>query len=513
TGQPLDLSDAVARGSSPIHLEYLSNMGVQASLTVAIVVGEQLWGLIACHHYQPHFVDFRVRNMIKFLGQIASGQLVMQLSNDFKTQQLQTEKVRAQLFEALSQNWDIQEVIQQRDPGLLDLVDAGGAAIYFGETLKTLGDTPPATEIQGLIQELDRLKRGGVFATRSCQNEPLLAGVELPNTVGVLVLCISLAPYECMIWFRPEVREEVLWGGNPSKAVVHTEKGRRLSPRESFEKWKEVVEGQSRPWKSYELEVARSFGEDVKEVIIQKFNELKRLNAELSAAYEDLETFSYTVSHDLRAPLRGIAGFVDILREDYVEGFDERGHELMQTIIDNVGKMNAFITDILALARIGRHGLILNELPVRQIIHQIWEDRTAILPADRQVEFCLPDSMPSVVGDYTLLQQLFENILSNAIKYSQFESPARIEVDYTEDSQSVTYSIKDNGVGFDMKYADRIFEVFHRLVSDEDFKGTGIGLAIAKKVVSQHKGWIWVDSSPGVGTTFYIKLPKRVINQ
>lgn len=502
---PLDLSDSVARGVSPIHIEYLKNMGVRATMSVAIVVDGNLWGLIACHHYQAKLVDFRLRNMVKFLGRIISGHLALQEAHDFREQILQANIVRSRLFEQMSRDWNILEGLLAQKTTLLDLNQSTGAAIYLDGTLHKIGTCPSSEAIIDLIEWLKTEVEETVFHTNHLAAHWPPAYNIRGSASGLLALRIAHTPAEYILWFRPEVIQTVNWAGNPEKPVAKEKEQVRLSPRKSFETWKQLVRETAKPWSRHHLSTAIALRNDIKEIIIQKYQEIRQLNQDLTEAYSDLESFSYSVSHDLRAPLRTIEGFSQILREDYYDKLDDYGRRVLDTISSSVGKMNSFINDLLALAKISRGELVMTKIDLRREIQRLWG---AYDDATRQkVQFTVREDLPDLYAEPTSLRQLLNNIISNAVKYTRSQDQPLIEVGGFHDSGKDVIFIRDNGIGFDPKYGEKIFEVFSRLVSDDEYEGTGVGLAIVKKVMEKHQGKIWVESSPGKGTVFYCAFP------
>jgi signal transduction histidine kinase len=236
--------------------------------------------------------------------------------------------------------------------------------------------------------------------------------------------------------------------------------------------------------------------------------ELERTNRSLEAANADLEAFSYSVSHDLRAPLRHVIGFGEMLEEHARESLDETGRQYLGTITRSASHMTRLIDDLLAFSRLGRGALEkgrvdLNAL-VREVREQVMEHEA---PAGRVVHWQV-GVLSAVEADFALLRQVFVNLFSNALKYSSGRDHTRVDV-ATEvgNDGTVVVTVRDNGVGFDMAYKDRLFGVFQRLHRADEFPGTGIGLANVKRIIQRHGGRVWAEGEPDRGATFFFSLP------
>jgi light-regulated signal transduction histidine kinase (bacteriophytochrome) len=227
--------------------------------------------------------------------------------------------------------------------------------------------------------------------------------------------------------------------------------------------------------------------------------------AQLESVNKDLESFSYSVSHDLRAPIRAINGYTKILKEDYEEILDEAGVNVLQAIIDNSKKMGTLIDDLLAFSKLGRKQVTVSEIDMNDLVYLVKEELL------KDASDCVPvfriAPLIAACGDRSLIKQVWINLLSNAIKYSRYKKEITVEVGSFTKDQLVVYYVKDYGAGFDMQYYDKLFGVFQRLHSQEEFEGTGIGLAIVQKVVHRHQGIVWAESKLEEGTTFYFSLP------
>lgn len=246
-----------------------------------------------------------------------------------------------------------------------------------------------------------------------------------------------------------------------------------------------------------------------KEITERKLAEksLKQRTAELEVANKELESFSYSVSHDLRAPLRAISGFSNILIEDYTDKLDPECKRLLNTIQSNTQKMAQLIDDILTLSRMGRKEIKKINININDLVKSIFEELKPTYP-NREIKLSL-SALPSAQGDPTLLRAVFINILTNAIKFTKTRTSALIEVGGRSLNNENSYYVKDNGVGFEMKYVDKVFGVFQRLHSDTEFEGTGVGLAIVQRIIHRHGGRVWAEGKVGKGATFYFTLPKK----
>jgi light-regulated signal transduction histidine kinase (bacteriophytochrome) len=230
--------------------------------------------------------------------------------------------------------------------------------------------------------------------------------------------------------------------------------------------------------------------------------------AELELANRDLESFSYSVSHDLRSPLRAISGFSKMLFENYADKLDDEGNRLLNIIQDNTEKMENIIEALLALSRIGRKDVELHDIDMYKLAKAVFDEVKAINP-ERKVQFNI-QPLPPARGDLGMIHQVLFNLLSNAIKFTKPLEVPVVRVDGYSDSLNNVYYVEDKGVGFDMQYADKLFNAFQRLHSEDEFEGTGIGLAIVKSIVNRHGGKIWAVGKKNEGATFYFTLPRKI---
>jgi PAS domain S-box-containing protein len=228
--------------------------------------------------------------------------------------------------------------------------------------------------------------------------------------------------------------------------------------------------------------------------------------AELNATIKELEAFSYTVSHDLRAPLRAIDGFSRLLFEDYHAKLDVEGQRLLDVIRNSTVKMGKLVDGLLAFSRLGRQIMGSSMVDMDELAREAFSE-AAVIENEKIVQINF-GKLPPAIGDRVLLRQVFINLFSNALKFTRGREPAIIEAGSRIDGDQNVFYVKDNGAGFDMRYADKLFGVFQRLHAVTEFEGTGLGLAIVQRIVHRHGGRVWAEGKPGEGATMYFSLPK-----
>jgi signal transduction histidine kinase len=232
---------------------------------------------------------------------------------------------------------------------------------------------------------------------------------------------------------------------------------------------------------------------------------------ELAAAYRDLESFSYSISHDLRAPLVFVKGFADMLENDFAQQLGERGLHMVRVIRDGSHNMDEMIVGLLAFSRAGRQPLQLANLDMNAMAHAVVAEARAIHTGpDPRIDI---EPLPPAAADATVMRHVWSNIIGNALKYSSRRAQPEIRISGRVDGDETIYKVQDNGVGFDMRYAGKLFGVFKRLHSVEDFPGTGVGLAIAQRVISRHGGRIWAEGEPDAGACIQFTLPNVATHQ
>lgn len=377
----------------------------------------------------------------------------------------------------------------------------------FENQVHLVGETPAEAEVVRLADWLSESGSGEVFATGALsavyEGGEAIAGW----ASGVLAVSISKLHRSYVMWFRPEVVETVKWGGDPRKPAEPLPGDVRLHPRKSFETWKETVRGRAAAWRPSEVETAAELRNSVVGIVLRRAEEMAELTAELERSNRELEAFSYSVSHDLRAPFRHIVGYSELLREGEGKKLSDDGRRYIDTIIESAHFAGTLVDNLLMFSQMGRNALHPLEVDVGKLAREIVADLGPTLKG-REIEWRVASNLPFVRADLTMLRLVFQNLIENAVKYSRPREKAVIEIGWREGEGEDVFWVKDNGVGFDVKYADKLFGVFQRLHKMEEFEGTGIGLANVRRVVARHGGRTWADGAVGQGATFYFSLPR-----
>lgn len=242
------------------------------------------------------------------------------------------------------------------------------------------------------------------------------------------------------------------------------------------------------------------------EIALYQLNEdLKEKNIDLEMINKELESFTYSVSHDLRAPLRAINGYAEVLQRGYEQNLDDKGKQFLGKVISSAERMEDLIEKLLAFSRLGRRKLNKEQIDMKVLTQDALEDvRTSSPYRIPQLDI---QELPSVQGDKELLRQVMINLISNAFKYSSKKDDAHVEINALRQDHEIIYSVKDNGAGFDMNHAGKLFGVFQRMHGSAEFEGTGVGLAIVQRIVEHHGGRVWAEAEKDKGATFFFSLP------
>jgi chemotaxis family two-component system sensor kinase Cph1 len=499
TGGPLDLSGSVLRGVSPIHLEYMANMGTRSAMSISLVVREGLWGLISCvNHTCPWRVPHATREACEVLGRLTSLQIDALDDRALLALRASRRATVVALATAMRQrtaDGDLLEALFEHPAALMALVAADGAALVSTSDLVTCGATPAPEHIRDIAAKIDARGELGPFATSSI-------GVPFPDTredaSGVLTFALPGTARRRLLWFRAELIKTVDWGGDPTKPIA--EEG-ELRPRRSFAAWREEMRFHSHPWIASDLEAADELRRHAIEIDIER-----RLASEERAVRARDELIA-VVSHDLKTPL------TSILMQAEVMGGGAAGAEdnarLLRVAADRIQRaanhMKAMIDDLLDLAQLEAQRFALHLQPVesRSMVEEAVRNAAPLAEA-KQITLAvqLLDS-PSLSADPERMFRVLSNLLGNAIKFSPVGGTITVRAERIGAELWIT--VVDRGSGIP---ADQLPYVFDRYWQAQPASqvGTGLGLYIAKGIVEGHGGRIWAECSGG-STRFTFTLP------
>jgi len=502
----LDTSKVTIRGVSPIHAEYLRNIGVQSSFSVAIIEDEKLWGLIACHHSRPKFINHKTRGWLRFLSNFISTK--KRTLKNYKTHVSGISNLlnKKKILESVTTTKDLTFVLLKGENNIQTLVPSSGALVMTNGVIEGCGEFPNSAKLNHIVPWLKSLGKFDVKVIQQSSRD-LPSEAYSPLIAGMLIVQLSHLSGDYLIWLRKEKAITVEWAGDPSKTKsFDTVKG-RLTPRKSFDKWKEVVENRAESWTEYEINIANALKIELREQLYHKYNQVVALNSELREAYSQMEVFSYSVSHDLKAPLRSIEGFSQILKEDYSSQLDEHGLQILNIISESIGKMNAFIHEILNYSKLNKSELDVMKVDLNDVIKYQW--KILISDIDSKAELLVAGDIPDVYGDLNMINQLMLNLLSNSLKYIDDGVDPVIKISHNEIENFVVIHLEDNGIGIAKEQREKVFEVFRRLVREDDYEGTGVGLSIVKKVLQRHGGYVVIKDrlDEKQGSRFEFSLP------
>jgi two-component system, chemotaxis family, sensor kinase Cph1 len=505
TGGPLDLSYSVLRSVSPIHVEYLKNMGLTASMSVSLMKGDGLWGLISCAALDgPRLIPYETRASCEFIAEVMSSLLAEKTQLEDYDEKVQTRRLHDRLVSALAQSDNFLSALANEEERVLELMRASGGAISFRGSVALLGASPKPEQVHRLITWLDE-KNTELYETDSLKRDyPDWADLG-PSFCGLLAVKISRSSQgQYLLWFRPEVAQTVTWGGDPNKPA--TGDGLRLHPRKSFAQWKEVVRDKSVPWRADEIGNARDLQRAIADLILSRAERLENLIEELKRSNFELDSFAYAASHDLKEPVRGIHNYADFLRRE--TGLSEKGKARLETIYRLTERMDGLLNSLLEYSQVGRTELALETVDLQELVGQATEMVGPILQ-ERGAEVTVDGTLPKVKADRVRVGQLLANLISNGIKYNE-QTPPRITIGAAPGTGGHVFYVRDNGIGIPADQAENVFRIFKRLHGKDDFGGgSGTGLTSAKAIAERHGGEMWFDSEPGRGTTFFFTLQRK----
>lgn len=510
TQAPLDMSFSLLRSVSPIHCQYMKNMGVLSSMSISLLKDEQLWGLISCGNRQPLLVPQALRTACQIIGEVLSMQISALEEIDIARQrQARQAMLDALVSDMRESDGDVLEALANDPRTLMAVTEATGAAVVVEERLYLLGRCPASEQVLALHQWIKQ-QSVGVYQSSSLSAEFPAAADYQDVASGVLAFTLPKPIDNAVLWFRPEFRESVNWSGDPSKpAQVGAgelrggEPAARLQPRTSFDIWKQQVEGKARRWNAADLfaasDLRRSAVEHDLALQVSREREAVRARDELVAV----------VSHDLRSPMTAIVMQCGMMQR-IMTGDNGLASKRINSAIDTMQRattrMSNLLEDLLDTSKIeaGRYSIAPRELEVSQIFE---EADSLLLPTAVSKFIDLTFSAEpglKIMADPERLFQVLSNLIGNAIKFTPKEGQVRVQA--TAEKAYVRFTIVDTGTGIDPEQLPHVFERYWR-IREGNSSGSGLGLYISMGIIKAHGGELHAQSELGKGSEFSFTVP------
>ena len=504
----LDLTYSQLRAISPVHIEYLGNMGVQSTMTLSLVVNGKLWGLIACHHYSPRLIRFDARAMAEVVGDLIAKRIAELETGERQRLEMAGRTVENMFLDKVRLSEDYRIELLERAHDTLKMCKADGVALV------TLDDVPFSTGVAPEKSILLRIRDwlvdneyDEVYSTSEFDEAIALDTTDAKNPIGgLLASCLSNISNSYLLWFRVPVSQSVFWAGDPEKNFSINESKEsgeiRLSPRQSFAKWQVVVEGQSERWESSALQMALRLREGiVRKELLYTAELIKRSN-------DDFMQLTYAAVHDLQEPLRTQSNFLELMEETLGSSSEEEQKRYLTATMQSADRMRELINDLLSFASISSENSR-EVVRLEDVISELESDLVSAI--ERSGATIHVGKLVNIYSDPDKIRQLILNLLTNALKYVDVERAPVINVYMEEEGIFCNLCIQDNGIGIEERYFGTIFKLFQRLHRKSEYAGTGIGLATCKKIVDSTGMSIGVESVVGQGSTFRVKFHKSIV--
>jgi light-regulated signal transduction histidine kinase (bacteriophytochrome) len=502
------LGFSLLRSVSPVHCQYLENMGVRGSMSLSLLANEQLWGLITCAHPQPLLVSHSVRTMCAAIAQLLSMQITALQTRNEQQQREQKSRLIQELTAAMRLADDdvLQGLINHPDQ-LQELTDASGVAVLIEDRLELFGQCPSVEQVRALYLWVREqcLESGEPLMTDALQNRHGSSALYSDVASGLLAFVLPKPTDNGVLWFRPQLRSSMKWSGNPDE---HFSAGsdNRLQPRTSFALWEKLVEGRSQEWSTADYYAASELRRNAIE------NDLARQVHREHEAVRERDELVAVVSHDLRNPMTVIIMQCGMMQR--LVARDEGKHTVrMNAALDTMegatGRMNALIADLLDKSKLdaGQYPLERKPLDVVDLLEQACA-LLVTLTSHKNIELnCTSAQGLSFDADPQRLFQVLSNLLGNAIKFTP--AGGRIDVTAWQVGDKVLISVRDNGNGIPAAHIPHIFERYWS-TREGNPNGSGLGLYICRAIVRAHGGELWAQSEPGVGSEFTFSIPALV---
>lgn len=505
----VDMTYSTVRAMSPIHAVYVKNSGASSSFSTSIIVDNKLWGLVTCHSTEPKHIDLFNRIQAEICTVMAANAYSSLKSRMVMENEALFTLKSTQLKNRLYQHDNLKESLFKNLHTVLEISQADGFAAAFDDDVEAIGEIPSNEVILNIVKWARKnlttsLYHDNGFAMKHYEEIP---GLNLLCS-GVVISFLGKERSKVLIWFRKEYKEHIDWAGNPTKNIdvldYFNQKKRVVSPRSSFMVFSEEIQGKSKYWSKKDILEIRKIHDTILETVQHQFERVSLLNKELSQVNEELDSFSHTISHDLATPLTVIKLNVQMLSKNKE---DELEKAKIDYILDEIENMSQMMANVLQLSRLKHSEYQLQKVNPRPFIEKICEDSKLAFECSSDI---IIGETPEIMGESTLLYQVFQNLITNAVKYSSKTEKPKIEINGKMEGDGVVYKITDNGIGIPESERENVFKLFKRIDNAKSFAGSGVGLTIVHRIIKRLDGNVTFESKENEGTTFILKFRKPV---
>ena len=509
--EKIDLTYSVTRATSPVHVQYIKNSGMEASFSTSIIINGVLWGIVACQNAKPKHLDLQSRLLVETLTRTSANAYATFKSRETLEDYQRINLNNISLRQNLLSEENFGKALENNIDDIMKTCGAEGMIIKINNEILTHGNVPNLSDIEKIIDwskvNNQDFEENIFISSTFCKTSNL----ELDDSdisCGIIISVLGNNTSDMLIWMRKEQGQKIKWAGNPEKKTVSEIKDGveiiKFSPRKSFEIWKEYVKDTALPWKSKEIESAKWITSVILKASHTKSSQILDLNNQLKELNQELDSFSYTISHDLNTPLTVIKLNAQLMKR--IVKSEDSSHKYLDNIVNQVDTMSDMMKNVLELSKIKKSEIELKKIEVDLLINKLAEDSKVSFDAPH-TEIII-ENTPEVLGNPTMVYQVFGNVIGNAIKYSSKSSNPTVKIIGEVFHNQVTYKITDNGIGIDKKDADKMFKIFSRMSNAKAFNGNGVGLNIVQHLMEKMGGAISYESESGVGTTFILKFQK-----
>ena len=510
----LDLSLSVLRSVSPIHIEYLKNMKVGSTLTISLIHKNKLWGMITCHHSKPKYLSEEIKSAVKLHGHFITSQIDGRLLNEeFEVARSTSDALNNLIGKKLDlDRKDIQQLVA--NDTVLNLCNSVGFTAIIADQVYSVGNTPTEENTKRLALFLSEFVKGDHFETDSLLSISKDLSFISSNFPGINYYSLNNET-DCIIWYREESIKNIFWGGDPT---ISNDSVERLTPRKSFAKYADSIKNHSRPWLKAELSATNSFHSFLQIqlrtiLLLEEKENQRRLHTILRDTNAELENINWISTHDLQEPLRKIRMMASVLvGGNELKTLPEDVQNKILKMQSSAERMQNLITDILKYTKTGAQNSNFECIDLNILFAELNKEEL-VDSFDSNEATLIVEELPKIKGVPFLLKQLLSNLINNSIK---FKSPLRdLEVRISDKTETLNsygkryhiIEVADNGIGLDNEYKEKIFKIFSRLNDKEEYGGSGIGLALCKKIMTKHDGFVTAEGILGEGVKIHLYFP------